>query len=142
MPWTRAKKLAADVRADPMRLEKELALFNACFRIQEEACAAAGRHIPLIIENVRGAIPWVGRSRWNWGPFHFWGEDIPALMPTFDRKGKGFKGFKKDWRNCEASRSHSSKSAFRKQWSAEIAKIPPEIGTWIARCFKPISSAA
>ena len=81
MPWTRAKKLAASVRADPARLEKELALFNACFRIQREACEAAGRHIPLIVENVRGAQPWVGRARWTYGSFALWG-DVPALMPT------------------------------------------------------------
>lgn len=80
MPWSRAKALAAEVRADPVRLDKELALFRACFRIQREACAAAGRHIPLIVENVRGAIPWVGRSRWNYGSYHVWG-DVPALMP-------------------------------------------------------------
>jgi hypothetical protein len=36
-------------------------LFEACFRIQREACEAAGRHIPLIVENVRGAQP-MGRA--------------------------------------------------------------------------------
>lgn len=81
MPWTKAKALAAQVRADPVRLDKELALFRACFRIQEEACEAARHHVPLIVENVRGAIPWVGRSRWNFGSFHLWG-DVPALMPS------------------------------------------------------------
>lgn len=55
-------------------------LFDACFRIQREACAAAGRHIPLIVENVRGAQKWVGRARWNFGSFYLWG-DVPALMP-------------------------------------------------------------
>lgn len=83
MPWTRAKKLAAEVRADPVRLEKELALFKACFRIQREACEAAGRHIPLIVENVRGAQPWVGRARWNFGSFYLWG-NVPALMPPIN----------------------------------------------------------
>ena len=80
MPWSRAKALAAEVRADPKRLAKELALFNACFRIQREACAAAGRHIPLVVENVRGAQPWVGRAQWNFGSYYLWG-DVPALMP-------------------------------------------------------------
>lgn len=80
MPWSRAKALAAEVRADPERLAKELALFNACFRIQREASEAAGRHIPMVVENVRGAIPWVGRSRGSFGSFHLWG-DVPALMP-------------------------------------------------------------
>jgi len=80
MPWSRAKALAAAVRADPVRLEKELALFNACFRIQREASEAAGHHIPMVVENVRGAQPWVGRARWNFGSFYLFG-DVPALMP-------------------------------------------------------------
>ena len=78
MPWSRAKALPPP----------DNSLFDACFRIQREACEAAGRHIPLIVENVRGAQPWVGRSRWNFGSFYLWG-DVPALMPvTF--KGRKF----------------------------------------------------
>jgi hypothetical protein len=38
----------------------------------------------MVVENVRGAIPWVGRSRWNFGSFHLWG-DVPALMPSTSR---------------------------------------------------------
>ena len=70
MPWKRAKALP------PPSNE----LFDACFRIQREAIEAAGRFIPMVVENVRGAQPWVGRSRWNYGSFHLWG-DVPALMP-------------------------------------------------------------
>ena len=83
MPWSRAKAKAAAIRADEtgqMRVDLTR-LFDACFRIQREACEAAGRHIPMVVENVRGAIPWVGRSRWNHGSFHIWG-DVPALMPV------------------------------------------------------------
>lgn len=82
MPWTRAKAKAAAIRADTTgkALEDLNRLFNACFRIQREACAAAGRHIPLVVENVKGAQPWVGRARWNFGSFYLWG-DVPALMP-------------------------------------------------------------
>lgn len=93
MPWKRAKAKAAAIRADTTgkELERLNRLFNACFRIQKEASIAAGRHIPLIVENVRGAIPWVGRSRWNFGSFHLWG-DVPALMPATFRatKNPGF----------------------------------------------------
>ena len=85
MPWSRAKALAAKVRTDPALLEKELRLFNACFRIQREACAAAGRHIPMVVENVRGAEPWVGRARWSFGSFYLWG-DVPALMPPIGKR--------------------------------------------------------
>ena len=80
MPWSKAKAKERDLlegRDDPKRLT---ALFDACFRIQREAIEAAGHFIPLVVENVRGAQKWVGRSRWNYGSFHLWG-DVPALMP-------------------------------------------------------------
>jgi hypothetical protein len=82
MPWKLAKAKAAAIRADTTgeSLVALNRLFNACSRIQAEASLAAGRHIPLVIENVRGAQPWVGRARWNFGSFYLWG-DVPALMP-------------------------------------------------------------
>jgi hypothetical protein len=70
MPWKRAKALPPP----------DNTLFEACFRIQREACAARGGHIPMVVENVRGAQPWVGRARWNFGSFYLWG-DTPCLMP-------------------------------------------------------------
>ena len=72
MPWKRAKALP------PPYLGMEL--FNAQFRIQREASEAAGRYIPMVVENVRGAQKWVGRAVWNYGSFYLWG-DVPALMP-------------------------------------------------------------
>jgi hypothetical protein len=89
MPWKLAKAKAAAIRADTTgeSLVNLNRLFNACFRIQAEASLAAGRHIPLIIENVRGAQPWVGRARWNFGSFYLWG-DVPALMPPAFRAQK------------------------------------------------------
>ena len=82
MPWKLAKAKASAIRADTTgeSLFALNRLFNACFRIQAEASLAAGRHIPLVVENVRGAQPWVGRARWNFGSFYLWG-DVPALMP-------------------------------------------------------------
>ncbi len=70
MPWARAKALPPP----------DNTLFEACFRIQREASAAAGRHIPMVVENVRGAQKWVGRARWCYGSYALWG-DVPALMP-------------------------------------------------------------
>jgi len=95
MPWKRAKAKAAAIRADKTgkELERLNRLFNACFRIQREACEAAGHHIPLVVENVKGAQPWVGRARWNFGSFYLWG-DVPALMPpTF----KAYKSSGMNW---------------------------------------------
>ena len=62
-------------------------LFEYCFVLQREASEAAGHHIPLIVENVRGAQRWVGRAKWRFGSFYLWG-DVPALMPvTIKRRG-------------------------------------------------------
>lgn len=69
MPWSRAKALPPP----------DNSLFESCFRIQTEASEAAGRVVPLIVENVRGAQKWVGRARWHYGSFYLWG-DVPALM--------------------------------------------------------------
>lgn len=89
MPWKKAKAL-------PPPCNK---LFEACFRIQREASEAAGHHIPMVVENVRGAQKWVGRSRGKYGSFHFWG-DVPALMPIPLKRGVkvgglGWNGFKR-----------------------------------------------
>jgi hypothetical protein len=90
MPWSRAKQVARALRGEDVfpdgyegyRTIAELnALFEAPRRIQREASEAAGRYIPMIQENVRGAIPWVGRSQWNFGSYHLWG-DVPAMMPV------------------------------------------------------------
>lgn len=120
MPWSRSKDPNNSKAAKALRLRWETEgpdnrLFDACFRIREEAmeatrelciecdgsgmtgpergcfaCTGRGlgppRYIPLIVENVRGAQPWVGRSAWNYGSFHLWA-DVPALMPITLREG-------------------------------------------------------
>jgi hypothetical protein len=141
MPWVLAKAKAAAIRADKTgaEIERLNRLFNACFRIQREACEAAGRHIPLIVENVRGAQPWVGRARWNFGPFYLWG-DVPALIPIAIKKDRKQGG---DW-FAEArkggvggtSASFGSKSPQRKMASALIAKIPEPLSRHIAATFR------
>ena len=85
MPWSRSKdpnnsKAAKALRAKWEAERPDNRLFDACFRIQREASEAAGHHIPLVVENVRGAQEWVGRAPWNYGSFYLWG-DVPALMP-------------------------------------------------------------
>lgn len=79
MPWSRAKARAAEIRADEtgQMLADLNRLFDACFRIQAQASLAAGRHIPMVVENVRGAVPWVGPARGNFGSFYLWG-DVPG----------------------------------------------------------------
>jgi hypothetical protein len=155
MPWSRAKALPPP----------DNTLFNECFRIQREACEAAGRYIPLIVENVRGAQKWVGRARWHYGSFYLWG-DVPALMPmtlgAADGSGWTEKGSLRshnrlvpntgvkvsgDWFGSYADmkasgtispgRLHGKHSQARKAASAMIAKIPFPLSSYIARHFKP-----
>lgn len=137
MPWKRAKALP------PPSNE----LFDACFRIQREAIEAAGHFIPLVVENVKGAQPWVGRSRWNFGSFHLWG-DVPALMPKH-KDGDGEDGIKArspghytkpgsgpDWFDTWPA-GYWSGSQGRKQASALMAKIPLPLARYIAVVYRP-----
>ena len=89
MPFSRGKRIAAALRGEgefpegyrgSRTISDLTALFDACFRIQREASEAKGEHVPLIVENVRGAIS-KGRSTLEFpGVYHLWG-DVPALMP-------------------------------------------------------------
>lgn len=166
MPWKRAKAKAAAIRADEtgQALADLNRLFNECFRIQREASFAAGRHIPMVVENVRGAQAWVGRARWSHGSFYLWG-DVPALMPMTKRAfkvpssqgrrtdlGNGARftsrdsgmeaaGLKcgGDWFNASQpsiSRLTSSKSPARKFASAMIAKIPLPLSRHIGASYR------
>jgi hypothetical protein len=126
MPWKRAKALPPP----------DNALFEACFRIQREASAAAGRYIPLIVENVKGAIPWVGRHAARYSTFYLWG-DVPAGIPVSNhKKQEGDPSWFYD-NYANSARRFSSHSKERKAWSAQIAKIPFPLAQWIARSFKP-----
>ncbi len=79
MPWSRSSDPENSKAAKALRKKWETEgpdnrLFDACFRIQREACEAAGRYIPLIVENVRGAVPWVGPAKAKFGSFYLWGD--------------------------------------------------------------------
>lgn len=207
MPFSLGKRIATALRGQgefpdkykgSRTLAELTALFDACFRIQREASIAARRHIPLVVENVKGAQPWVGRAAWHYGSFYLWG-DVPALMPSSLHRvmkagvahrsngetnfhssarranGESVKGSGQDWSrfaktgevsphwnlaaagvknpaNHDVNRQRednfgwskesplrdcNSKSPRRKAASALIAKIPLELSSHIARCFKP-----
>lgn len=156
MPWKRAKALPPP----------DNTLFEACFRIQREACAASGRYIPMVVENVCGAQRWVGRAAWHYGSFYLWG-DVPALMPfsggtrkvvnkyahpgswkTEGGKSSHLTSQAENVRRLEGVKGfatrfedtpwawHSSRSPARKAASAEIAKIPYDLARWVAMVFR------
>lgn len=205
MPWGRSKR---EVRwqiweeDSPFgdKLESLNALFVACFRIQREACEAAGRHIPLVVENVKGAQPWVGRAKADFGSFYLWG-DVAQVggavvagklrfgeLARAAKRGRKVEGFNfhqfektgepggsfqsaavkttghvnirdghshtrhlTNQRESDGIKQHgssatwfdigisttSSGSASRKAASAQIAKIPLPLSSYIARSFRP-----
>jgi hypothetical protein len=165
MPWSRSSDPNNSKAAKALRRKWETEgpdnrLFDACFRIQREAILARQRQwscwcaegescpkcfIPLIVENVRGAIPWVGRSAWNYGSFHLWG-DVPALMPINLKRGQKVPGFRFDgsggsfqtasvehtkndggsWFNV----AHNTTSGVGKNPVHELTKSSKESGGW------------
>ena len=147
-PFKKCRELAKNVPPDKT-------IWQACERIAREL------NTPLVLENVRGAQPYMGKAQNHYGSFYLWGA-VPALLPT-GRPRKGFKNdpANKNWQgNCQAGKkfgwnaeaiqqertckcvdkSHSrtgSKTSARKEWSAKIAMIPIELSTWVGYCFKP-----
>ncbi len=122
----------------------------------------AGRHVPMVVENVKGAQPWVGRAKWHYGSFYLWG-DVPALMPlTSGRKNGGGSWFAQEhnrkgagnnpdgrklpegncsprrWEDRQVARLRDAGSSSKRgQASAEIAKIPFPLAQHIAKVYKP-----
>ena len=98
MPWTRKKNPP----------EPDLSLVQACFRIAEKA------GVPLILENVRGAVPYLGHPVARYGSRYLWGDGVPALIPF-----------------APPSRKERLSSAQRR----ERAVIPRGLSFHIARCY-------
>lgn len=160
MPWKRGKAIAAALRGrgefpegyQGSRTIAELtALFDACFRIQREACEAAGRYIPMVVENVRGAQPWVGKAKANYGSFYLWGDvetvgdcvgpvESQKQSVWFNDDKRRAKKCGGDWfgsgSDCSLMRQMSSKSSARKAASAQIAKIPFELARYVAQASR------
>ncbi len=68
MPWKRAKQKARYIRDRQTEWSRLTALFWACWRIAREA------GVPMVLENVKGAQPWVGPARAHFGSFYLWGD--------------------------------------------------------------------
>ena len=108
MPWDLAKREGRWQkweRESPFGNFRLNDLFDSCFRIQREASEAAGHPIPMVVENVKGAQPWVGAAKAHFGSFYLWGDvesvggRIVAGVPRFGdtlkatRNGQKVDGF-------------------------------------------------
>lgn len=160
MPWGRLMLKSGELGPP----HKFIRLFRACFRLQREVSQAAGRTIPLIVENVRGAQDWIGRAPARYGNYYLWG-NVPADLPKapnpkicrnhINRRdghahtrhltnpaehipGRKQEGSGRIWfdRGIASLPSHSPRRAA----SALIAKIPFPLAQHIARTFKPAES--
>jgi hypothetical protein len=77
MPWCRTGRTPS------------LDLVNDAKRIVRECSPSF-----WLLENVRGAAPYLGRPLQRFGPYYFWGDFPPIICPEFDWKRKESYGSK------------------------------------------------
>lgn len=123
---------------NPKYPEIGLALFNHTRLI----CETAG--VPYIMENVRSAQSFVGNATHHCGSFYLWGPGVPPLIPKGIRKGLDMgwnpetkvrsdgQLYRVSNRVLLGGRKFSSKSTQRKQETAKLATIPPELSACVA----------
>lgn len=114
------------------RHKKLTALFDACFRIQREASEAAGRYIPMVVENVKGAQPWVGMAKAHFGSFYLWG-DVESVggRITVGRFGQSLKPAKSQKFNPDGT-AHGQGSWFAVADSKNRGARKNGGGSWFA----------
>lgn len=90
----------------------DLSITEACFGIAK----AIG--CPIILENVRGAQAFIGRSVARYGSRYLWGDGVPALLPSAPPSSKTTGKGKNAWLSPR-----------------ERAIIPYPLARWIADCY-------
>ena len=102
--------------------------------------------MPYVMENVRLAEKFIGKSVTHCGPFYLWGNAVPAIMPRESYKvtkgmdiGSGSKMRNmtrteiREYRSQHTWHATGSKSKQRCAQTAEAAMIPPLIARAIAQ---------
>lgn len=118
------------------------------FRHSQMLCESAG--VPYVMENVRCAQKFVGNAVNHCGPFYLWGTGVPASFPPecFEVKKGLYIGSGTQARNLPREELRrlrkesrlwngvwsSSKSKARQEQTANLAKIPPCISSYLATC--------
>ena len=128
---------------NPPYPELGIKLFEHTRRICEES------GVPYVIENVRAAQQFVGNAVHHCGPFYLWGTGAPPLMPrgigkgTHDIKGVPVNRSRRFYFDKRAGKQvmitekaawkeTSSGSKERKEATAQLAMIPPELANCVA----------
>lgn len=116
-------------------------------------CEASG--LPYVIENVRAAQQFVGTAKHHCGPFYLWGNAVPPLVHrgitkgTHDIKGVPVNRSRRFYFDARAGKQRSvteraawketsSGSKERKEATAELATIPPELANCVAEFIERI----
>jgi hypothetical protein len=135
-------------------------IWEACVRIAREA------DLPLVLENVRGAERYMGRAAARFGSYYLWGDVPVLLPAGAPRKGfyspsggnqaralhrasagarmaqqrdaaacgRDFAPEKDRWR--DAGDKALPRIERRRLWSAQVAKIPFELGFYIGNHYR------
>jgi hypothetical protein len=105
---------------NPKYPDTGIELFNHCRFICEES------GVPYVMENVRGAIQFVGQPVNRTGAYCLWGNGVPVLLPPGLTKSKWFKRPGKPGNICaEALKGKRERKAI-------LATIPPELANCVA----------
>ena len=104
--------------------------------------------LPYVMENVRAAQQFVGNAVHHCGPFYLWGNAVPPLLHrgitkgTHDIKGVPVNRSKRFYFDAKAGKNRlitekaawketSSGSKERKECTAQLATIPPELANCV-----------
>lgn len=101
-------------------------------------CKAAG--VPYVMENVRAAQQFVGNAVHHCGPFYLWGNAVPPLMYRGITKGThDIPGVPINRSRYRRAGKHDSRLGIsRKDATAELATIPPELANTVAEYFERV----
>jgi hypothetical protein len=100
------------------------------FNHTREICEASG--VPYVMENVAGAMRYVGKPVNRCGPFYLWGTGVPPLMPQGIRKG--LTALVMGCRERKGQAGWNDRGTDRKGQNdtAKVATIPPELSACVA----------
>lgn len=111
-----------------------------------------GLEVPYVMENVRPAQKFIGRSVNHCGPFHLWGTAVPALFPKDAYKvskgidvgsSKAIKGMTKEEKSVYRSQfvwnQAWSSSTERQRDTAQAAMIPELVAREVAKVARSIA---
>lgn len=99
------------------------------FNHTRELCEASG--VPYVMENVRAAQKFVGKSMGKCGSFHLWGTAVPLILPNGITKAK-WQANDKHGRIGKPGNFAPELRLAKKERAARFATIPPELANCVA----------